>query len=167
MILWNSIRNLYWGEEIMYNENSKESDVYQCLAQVQADSYLIFLKTQNFHWNVQGPMFFQLHLLFEKQYEEVYEAVDVIAEHIRALGERALGSFREFSQHSDILESSDRLSSEDMIQELALDHEMIIKSLYKTIDVATEADDQATVDLCTERLRAHEKHIWMLRSILA
>lgn len=137
------------------------------LSRVLADSYLLFTKLQNFHWNVVGPQFYSLHLLFELQYQEVYESLDVIAERLRGLEQRALGSFKEFQSHSKIKDSTERLSANEMIRKLIEDHETVVEGLYAAFERAEKADDQGTVDLCTERMRAHEKHLWMLRSQLA
>lgn len=136
------------------------------LAHLLADTYTLYLKTQNFHWNVTGPLFPTLHLLFEAQYQELADATDVIAERIRALGCFVPASFSEFSQLTSLKESMRKRSATDMIKTLMQDHEAISEHLHSMFAKAEKADDQATIDLLTERMRAHDKTAWMLRSSL-
>lgn len=136
------------------------------LTHLLADTYTVYLKTQNFHWNVTGPHFPALHALFETQYEELAEANDVIAERIRALGGIAPASFSEFQKLSSLKDSSGKLSAEQMIKTLLKDHETILHHLDIIFAQAEKANDQGTVDMLTERMRAHEKTAWMLRSSL-
>jgi starvation-inducible DNA-binding protein len=147
---------------------SQKSDHFHMVASelshLLADTYILYLKTQNFHWNVTGPLFPALHALFETQYTELQEAVDLIAERIRALGEHAPGSFAEFQKLSSLKEEAGTVSAENMLKKLLQDHEIISHQLLNIFEKAEEANDQATLDLLTERLRAHEKTAWMLRS---
>ncbi|MBT1444621.1 DNA starvation/stationary phase protection protein [Shewanella sp. JM162201] len=136
------------------------------LYKLLADSYGLYLKTHSFHWNVTGPMFASLHLLFEQQYTELGTAVDSIAERVRTLGQKALGSYSAFAAVTDIKEDSGRLNTEAMIRALIDDQEIVIRSARALIPLASEACDEATVDLLTQRVSIHEKNAWMLRSLL-
>ncbi|MFZ8996804.1 MAG: Dps family protein [Ilumatobacteraceae bacterium] len=137
------------------------------LSKVLADSYTLYLKTHNYHWNVVGPMFNTLHLMFETQYNELALAVDLIAERIRALGEPAPGSYREFAALSAIQEDDDRPDAEEMIRRLVIGQETVARTARSMFDVVERANDQPTADLLTQRLQIHEKTAWMLRSMLA
>jgi len=136
------------------------------LAHFLADTYVLYLKTQNFHWNVTGPQFPSLHLLFEKQYQELAEATDEIAERIRALGCFAPASFAAFSKLTSLKEAPNNLSAEDMLRKLYKDHETIAHYLQSMMAKVQKAQDEATFDLLVERLRSHEKMAWMLKSSL-
>lgn len=130
-----------------------------------ADSYTLFLKTQNYHWNVTGPNFRGLHLLFEEQYNDLFAAIDEIAERIRALDEHAPGSFKAFAKLSKIKEAADETpTSAAMVKELAKDQDTLIATLTKTIEAAQKAGDEATADLLIGRVAVHEKNRWMLKS---
>lgn len=131
-----------------------------------ADTYTLYLKTQNFHWNVKGARFISLHELFEKQYLELFAALDVIAERIRALGYLAPATFTEFLRLTTIEEGDSRLPASEMIRKLMVDHEKISQSIRVFAEKAEKAKDQATTDLFSERSAAHEKAAWMLRSLL-
>jgi starvation-inducible DNA-binding protein len=131
-----------------------------------ADTYLLYLKTQNFHWNVRGPQFHSLHLFFEEQYTELAEAVDTIAERIRALHMIAPASFSQFLKLTSLDEETGTPGADDMIKQLLHDHQVISRNLLRLFETAEQAADQASVDLITERMRAHEKSAWMLRSTL-
>lgn len=131
-----------------------------------ADTYALYLKTQNFHWNVTGHNFFALHKMFEEQYQELALAVDEIAERIRALGSYTVASFSQFSQLSSIKDETKLLTAVDMIQRLAEDHEALAKHAMLEIPKAQKANDEGTADLLIQRLKAHEKAAWMLRSSL-
>jgi len=137
------------------------------LSVLLADSYTLYLKTHNFHWNVTGPMFQTLHLMFETHYTELALAVDAIAERIRALGHFAPGSYAQFSTLSTIPEADGVPKATDMITQLVAGHEAVVRTARKVLGVAGEADDDATADLATQRLQLHEKTAWMLRSLLA
>ncbi|WP_408096064.1 Dps family protein [Peredibacter sp. HCB2-198] len=131
-----------------------------------ADTYTLYLMTHNFHWNVKGPMFNTLHLMFETQYNELALAVDLIAERIRALGYPAPGTYSEFAQLSSIKEVKGQPKAEDMIKHLVHGQEAVTKtarSLFPTVD---KASDEPTADLLTQRMQLHEKNAWMLRSLL-
>ncbi len=136
------------------------------LGRLLADTYLLQLKTQNYHWNVTGPMFVQLHALFETQYEQLSEAVDELAERIRALGEPAPGTFRQFKDLASVKEDDSLPEAKEMVRLLAECHEVCARNTRQVIPRADEAGDDVTADLLTERLAAHEKSVWMLRAIL-
>ena len=136
------------------------------LSKVLAESYLLYIKTHAFHWNVKGPMFNTLHLMFEEQYNELFTAVDEIAERIRALGYPAPGSYKSFSKLSSIQESEESLSANQMIQELLEGQETLIRTLRDLIALADSVRDESTADLATTRMKQHEKVAWMLRSLL-
>ncbi len=137
------------------------------LSRLLADSYTLYLKTHNFHWNVTGPMFNTLHLMFEQQYSELAMAVDAIAERIRALGEPAPGSYAEFGRLTSIPEETGQPSAEEMLRQLVLGQEAVARTAREVFPVAEAANDQPTADLLTERMQIHEKNAWMLRSMLA
>ncbi|HEY6118518.1 MAG TPA: DNA starvation/stationary phase protection protein [Pyrinomonadaceae bacterium] len=141
--------------------------VAEALSQVLADTFVLYLKTHNFHWNVVGPMFHTLHLLFEDQYNELWQAVDAVAERIRALGYAAPGSYREFSKLTYLREPEAVPSAAKMIDELLSDHETCARTARRALSAARIAVDAPTEDLLTQRLIAHEKAAWMLRSMLA
>ena len=143
-----------------------EKKVITELSALLASSYVLYLKTQNYHWNVTGPMFTTLHTLFETQYTELAAANDEIAERIRALGAFAPGSFAEFSRLSVIKEASGRPKATKMIEDLAAGDEALSAAARRTIEAADKAGDEATADLGTRRVDAHDKHAWMLRSHL-
>ncbi len=136
------------------------------LSHLLAESYVLYLKTQNFHWNVTGPQFAALHTLFEQQYTELAAAVDEIAERIRALGLPAPGSWEQFSELSSIQGETGVPSANDMIRQLLGDQETITKTARAALPVATEANDEGSADLLTHRIQTHEKNAWMLRSLL-
>lgn len=136
------------------------------LSRLLADSYTAYLKTHNFHWNVTGPMFQTLHTLFETQYMELATAVDEIAERIRALGVNAPGSYAAFGELSSIEEEEGFPAAEEMIRQLVIAQETIVRTARTTMDIAADADDEPTADLLTQRMQIHEKNAWMLRSLL-
>jgi starvation-inducible DNA-binding protein len=137
------------------------------ISRVLADTYTLYLKTHNFHWNVEGPMFNTLHLMFETQYTELALAVDLIAERIRALGFPAPGSYREFAELSSIEDAAGRPSAMEMIAHLAKDQETVVRTARQVFALAAEAHDEPTADLLTQRMQVHEKTAWMLRAMLA
>lgn len=137
------------------------------LSHFMADTYTLYLKTHQYHWNVTGPMFQTLHLMFEEQYNELWLAIDQIAERIRTLGEYAPGSSREFTQLSVIEEEENVHEAEKMIRTLVQGHESVIRKARELFPLAEEANDQVTLDLLTQRMDVHEKTAWMLRSLLA
>ncbi|MGI5309854.1 Dps family protein [Rheinheimera sp. WS51] len=134
------------------------------LAVLLADSYTLYLKTHNYHWNVTGPQFQSLHTLFEEQYQELAVAVDDIAERIRALGEFAPGSYKEFAKLTTIEEAEGIPSAEEMIKDLVKGHEAIAKTARSIVPVAENASDEVSLDILTQRMTVHEKTAWMLRS---
>jgi starvation-inducible DNA-binding protein len=137
------------------------------LSRLLADSYTLYLKTHNFHWNVTGPQFNTLHLMFEGQYTELAGAVDEIAERIRALGVKAPGSYSEFSEMTSITDGTGEESAEEMIRQLAIGQETIVRTAREAFPAADAAHDEPTADLLTQRMQIHEKNAWMLRSMLA
>ena len=142
--------------------------VAEGLSRFLADSYTLYLKTHNFHWNVTGPMFNSLHLMFMDQYNEQWTALDEIAERIRALGFNAPGSYGEFVKLSSIPEQAGTRAPgwETMVQQLVEGNEAVCRTARKVLDIADDADDAPTEDLLTQRLQTHEKYAWMLRSLL-
>lgn len=141
-------------------------EIAEGLARVLADSYTLYLKTHNYHWNVTGPMFQTLHLMFEQHYNELALAVDEIAERIRALGAPAPGTYREFTELSSIEEDLDRPAATEMITRLVKGHEAVARTARSVFPLAERASDEPTADLLTQRLQVHEKTAWMLRSLL-
>lgn len=145
---------------------SQESRVIKDLCHLMSDTYVLYLKTQNFHWNVTGKLFFMLHAAFEKQYEELAEAIDVLAERIRALQAQAPGTFEKFQKVAGIKAGDAIPNAQGMISELLADHEHLANELQQMIETAEEEGDQATMDLMIERQTHHQKLAWMLRSSL-
>jgi len=140
--------------------------VADALSNVLADTFILYLKTHNFHWNVTGPMFGTLHQMFEEQYNELWLAVDAIAERIRSLGFIAPGSYGEFTKLTYLQEGPGATNASEMIAELLRDHETTARTARSALAVAGKAVDAPTEDLLTQRLAAHEKAAWMLRSLL-
>jgi len=136
------------------------------LSRVLADTYTLYLKTHNFHWNVTGPMFQTLHLMFETQYNELALAVDLVAERIRALGFPAPGTYKQFVELSSIAEDDGVPKAHDMIRRLVEGHETVARTAREVFRAAEAANDQPTCDLLTQRMQVHEKTAWMLRSLL-
>lgn len=136
------------------------------LSKLLADSYTLYLKTHNFHWNVTGPMFQTLHLMFEQHYTELAMAVDAVAERIRSLGYPAPGSYAAFSRLSSVKDAEDVPKALDMVRELVAGHEAVIRTARNVVKAAEEAGDAVSADLATQRLEVHEKTAWMLRSLL-
>ena len=145
---------------------SQKKEIAAGLSVLLADSYTLYLKTHNFHWNVVGPMFGALHLMFEQQYTELALAVDLIAERIRALGVRAPGSYAEFGKLATVKEAVGVSKANEMIQQLLESQDAVILTAKKAFPAAELAGDQATMDLLTQRMQTHEKTAWMLRSLL-
>lgn len=136
------------------------------LSKLLADTYSLYLKTHGFHWNVTGPMFNSLHTMFEEQYRELWGAADVIAERIRTLDVYAPGSYSQFAKLTSVKEESGVPDWKDMVQQLVEGHETAARTGRDAVEAAEKASDQATADLVTQRLEAHEKTAWMLRSLL-
>lgn len=142
------------------------AEIAQGLSRLLADTYTLYLKTHNFHWNVKGPMFQTLHLMFEQQYTELALAVDMVAERIRALDFPAPGTYREFGKLTSIAESEGVPAAKDMIRQLVDGQEAVARTARSLFPVVERANDQPTADLLTQRLQVHEKAAWMLRSLL-
>ena len=138
----------------------------ESLSVVLADAYMLYLKTHNFHWNVTGPMFSSLHVMFEEQYTEQWTALDVIAERIRALGHFAPATYKRYAELSNITEEPEVLSAKEMIRQLVDGNEILTRTLRAGVKVADELDDFPTADMLTTRMEVHEKNAWMLRSFL-
>lgn len=147
----------------------KEADrrkIAQGLSRLLADTYTLYLKTHNYHWNVTGPMFQTLHLMFEQQYNELALAVDLIAERIRALGVPAPGTYREFAALSSIKESKGVPRAEQMIKDLVAGQEAVARTARSVFPLVDQVNDEPSADLLTQRMQVHEKTAWMLRSLL-
>ena len=143
-----------------------DQDVIDALSRLLADSYTLYLKTHNYHWNVTGPMFTTLHTLFETEYTELALAVDEIAERIRAVGGRAPGSYSEFAALAAVEEDAGRPDASQMLANLVADQRTVAESARRVVQVAERRGDQASGDLGVRRIDAHEKNAWMLRSHL-
>jgi starvation-inducible DNA-binding protein len=148
-------------------EEQDRREIAHGLSKLLADTYTLYLKTHNFHWNVTGPMFQTLHLMFEQQYNELALAVDLIAERIRALGFPAPGTYKEFSKLSSISEEEGVPTAEEMIRKLVEGQEAVVRTARSVFPVVERANDEPTADLLTQRMQVHEKTAWMLRSLLA
>lgn len=142
------------------------AEIAQGLKHLLADSYTLYLQTHNFHWNVTGPQFRELHLLFEEQYTELAVAVDDIAERIRTLGVEAPGTYSQFAQLSSIEEVDGVPAAREMTEILTASHEQVVRTCRAVLKKAQEADDESSVALISDRMRIHEKTAWMLRSLL-
>jgi starvation-inducible DNA-binding protein len=148
-------------------DEKDRQDIAEGLSKLLADTYTLYLKTHNFHWNVTGPMFQTLHLMFEQQYTELALAVDMIAERIRALGVPAPGTYKEFAKLSSIDEEEGVPSAEEMIKKLVEGQEAVVRTARSIFPAVDQANDEPTADLLTQRMQVHEKTAWMLRSLLA
>jgi starvation-inducible DNA-binding protein len=151
--------------EIGINEKDR-AEIAEGLGKLLADTYSLYLKTHNFHWNVTGPMFQTLHLLFETQYNELALAVDLVAERIRSLGFPAPATYSEFTRLSSIEETAGVPKAEEMIRLLVEGQEAVVRTARSIFPVVEKVSDQATADLLTQRMQVHEKTAWMLRSLL-
>ncbi len=147
------------------NENERKR-IAAGLSRLLADSYTLYLKTHNYHWNVTGWQFTTLHALFEQQYTELALAIDEIAERIRTLGEPAPGSYQAFSTLTRIEEETGHPGASEMVRNLVEDNETVVRTARELLPMAEEANDQPTVDLLVGRMQVHEKAAWMLRSLL-
>ena len=147
-------------------DTKQREQIADGLSRLLADSYSLYLKTHNYHWNVTGPQFNSLHLMFETQYTELATAVDDIAERIRSLGVRAPGSYSEFAKLTSIEEGSGEESADEMTRQLVLGQEAVARTAREAFGAAEQANDQSTADLLTQRMQIHEKNAWMLRSML-
>jgi len=146
---------------------TERKQIAEGLSKLLADTYTLYLKTHNFHWNVTGPMFQTLHLMFETQYNELALAVDLIAERIRALGFTAPGSYKEFAKLTSIQEADGVPKAEDMIRQLVEGQEAVIRTARAIFPAVEKASDEPTADLLTQRMQTHEKTAWMLRSLIS
>ena len=151
--------------DIGIDKNDREL-IADGLGKLLADTYSLYLKTHNFHWNVTGPMFQTLHLMFEAQYNELALAVDLIAERIRSLGFPAPGTYSEYAKLSSIKETAGVPKAQDMIRLLVEGQEAVVRTARSLYPAVEKASDEATADLLTQRIQLHEKTAWMLRSLL-
>ena len=147
-------------------DEASRAEIAEGLSRLLADTYTLYLKTHNYHWNVVGPMFNTLHLMFETQYNELALAVDQIAERIRALGVPAPGTYREFAKLSSVPEDTDAPDATEMLRRLVEGQETVARTARSVFPIAEKANDQPTADLLTQRMQVHEKTAWMLRSML-
>jgi starvation-inducible DNA-binding protein len=147
--------------------DKQRKEIADGLSRVLADTYTLYFKTHAFHWNVEGPKFYGLHTMFEQQYRELWDSIDVIAERIRALGHRAPGSYAAISRLSSIKETDSALSAEAMVKELTDGHEAVMITVRNVLGTAQEAKDEATAGVLASRLEAHEKTAWMLSTLSA
>ena len=145
---------------------NRNPEVAAALAPLLAESYTLYLKSHNFHWNVKGPQFHALHLLFEEQYTELAVAVDTIAERIRALGQRAPGSYAEFARLSAVKDAEGEPDAEAMLAELAADHRTVAEQADRVLRIAQDHKDEGTASLAGGRIEVHEKAVWMLSAHL-
>ncbi len=151
--------------DIGIDEQSRE-EIAKGLSRLLADTYTLYLKTHNYHWNVTGPQFQTLHVMFEGQYNELALAVDAIAERIRSLGVKAPGTYAEFAKLTVIKETSGDINATEMLRELVQSHEAVVKTARSIFPIVDEAHDEPSADLLTQRMQIHEKTAWMLRSML-
>lgn len=151
--------------DIGINQQDRQQ-IAERLSHLLADTYTLYLKTHNFHWNVTGPMFQTLHLMFEQHYNELALAVDLIAERIRAMGHPAPGSYADYARLTSLTEASGVPKAEEMIRQLVEGHETLCRTARAIFPTVENASDEPTADLLTQRLHAHEKTVWMLRSLL-
>ncbi|WP_394692509.1 Dps family protein [Hyphobacterium sp.] len=147
-------------------DQAKREAMAEAVTRVLADTYALYFKTHAYHWNVTGPRFHDLHMLFETQYNEMWVATDEIAERIRALGVKAPFSYAEMDKHAQVKSEATKTDANDMIADLLAGHEQVAATLRMTLEKAGEMGDEATADVLTPRLTAHEKMGWMLRSTL-
>jgi starvation-inducible DNA-binding protein len=147
-------------------DEKDRKEIAEGLSRLLADTYSLYLKTHNFHWNVKGPMFQTLHLMFEVQYNELALAVDLVAERIRALGFPAPGTYSEYAKLSSIPETPGVPKAEEMIKLLVEGQEAVVRTARSIFPLLDEVHDEPTADLLTQRMQVHEKTAWMLRSLL-
>ena len=147
-------------------DSADREAIAQGLARLLADTYTLYLKTHNFHWNVTGPMFQTLHLMFEEQYNELWLAVDMIAERIRVLGYPAPGTYGEYAELTSIEETKGVPSAEEMLKLLVEGNEAVVRTAREVFPTVEGANDEPSADLLTQRMQIHEKSAWMLRSLL-
>ncbi len=143
---------------------TNQNKVVKTLEEALANSYALTIKTQNYHWNVTGPNFKPLHELFQAQYEDLFDSTDEFAERMRALGVKVEASFEHFAKIAKTKKGDENLSAKEMVQDLALDHQSLIRLLKEAIVIAQENDDEGTADIFIQRVKIHEKALWMLES---
>ena len=148
-------------------DETERKTIAENLGQLLADTYSLYLKTHNFHWNIVGPRFRELHLMFEEQYTELAIAVDDIAERIRALGFPAPGTYSQYAELSSIEETQGVPSAEDMIRILTEDNEAVVRTARRILPSAQKVGDESTASLIADRMVVHEKTAWMIRSLLS
>ncbi len=153
-------------EKILSSVDASRLELADCLSKLLASTYSLYLKTQNYHWNVRGPMFITLHELFEAQYLEMATSIDTMAERIRALGFVAPGSLSSYLELTDIKDEKECPSANQMLEQLANDHAVIIMNAKLVLSLASELDDEVTTDLMIQRISVHEKTVWMLNSLI-
>ena len=158
-------KNAGLGIHIGINEKDRAA-IAGGLSRLLADTYLLYLKTHNFHWNVEGPMFQTLHTMFMDQYTESWNAIDPIAERIRALGHYAPGTYKQYVKLATVKETDGVPKAEQMVRDLISGQETVARTARSVLPLADKANDQPTLDLLTQRLDIHEKNAWMLRSLL-
>jgi starvation-inducible DNA-binding protein len=146
--------------------NKDRAAIAKGLSRLLADTYVVYLKTHNFHWNVEGPMFQTLHQMFMEQYTEAWNAIDLVAERIRSLGHFAPATFAEFAKLTSIRETSGQPKAEEMVRLLVEGNEAVVRTARSLFPAVDEAGDEPTADLLTQRMQIHEKNAWMLRSLL-
>jgi starvation-inducible DNA-binding protein len=145
---------------------AERQQIVEGLSRLLADTYTLYLKTHNFHWNVRGPMFSTLHQMFMLQYTELWTSVDLVAERIRSLGADAPGTYSAFARLTSIKETDGVPNANEMIRQLVQGHEAVIRTARSVFPVVERGSDEASADLLTQRLQVHEKTAWMLRSLL-
>lgn len=173
-VIWNSNNSQTLKEVVMTNPapidigitETHRQQIAEGLGHVLADTYTLYLKTHNFHWNVVGPRFRELHLMFEEQYNELALAVDAIAERIRTLGFAAPGTYRAYAELATIEETEGVPDADTMIRILTQDNETVVRTARKILTIAQDANDESTASLISDRLVVHEKTAWMIRSLL-
>lgn len=153
-------------DPLISTQNQHSQKIADELSHFLADTYTLYLKTQNYHWNVAGPNFYALHLMFEAQYKELADAIDIIAERIRALGSHTPASFSEYAKLSSIKEETHTVSADEMIKKLMKDHETLSHQANIMLSKAEKNHDQGTMDMLIQRIREHDKTAWMLRSTI-
>ncbi|WEX12122.1 Dps family protein [Chelativorans sp. AA-79] len=139
----------------------------EALSKVLADTYVLYLKTHNYHWNVEGPKFRSLHEMFEEQYRDLWSSIDDIAERIRALGHYAPGTYAKFQALSTVKDNEDIPAADDMLKELIADNGMVARTIRSALPTIQEAGDEASAGLLADRLTTHEKQLWMMKSMQA
>ena len=143
-----------------------KSKIIESLKKILANSYILQLKTQNYHWNVTGSNFYSLHLLFESQYKDLSSAIDLLAERIRALGAKAPATFTSYHKNSSIKDGNENYSATEMLEDLMKDQKIITKLLNESIDIAKKHNDETTISMLADRIEIHDKNHWMINSSL-